>query len=302
LRRFLISAFLVLFSMSLIGCTNSLNLATPPQEGESDETAIRNVVDRFGAKLQMVSLLAPEDVLNESIREHYSDLASPALLRDWSANPTEAPGRLTSSPWPDRIEISALKEVADGEYEVQGSIVEVTSADNEESGFAAKRPVTITLKKIEGHWLIDKVTLGGYEEAGQVVYVNSEYGFTFSLPYSWSGYSIVNEKWEGYTLDSEANAEEPSHDGALIVIRHPDWAEETPRQDIPIMVFTLDEWESLQEGEFHIGAAPMNPSELGRSSEYVFALPARYNYSFPEGYEEVEDILEGKPLQIDETF
>ena len=36
----------------------------------------------------------------------------------------------------------------------------------------------------------------------------------------------------------------------------------------------------------------MNPIELGRNSDYVFALPARYNYAFPEGYEEVDDIIE----------
>lgn len=57
------------------------------------------------------------------------------------------------------------------------------------------------------------------------------------------------------------------------------------------MVFTPAQWNSLQGDEFHIGAAPMNPSELGRSSQYVLALPARYNYAFPTGYEEVEQIL-----------
>jgi hypothetical protein len=36
---------------------------------------------------------------------------------------------------------------------------------------------------------------------------------------------------------------------------------------------------------------------LGRNNRYVFALPARYNFAFPEGYEEVEKILESKPLE-----
>ena len=44
-------------------------------------------------------------------------------------------------------------------------------------------------------------------------------------------------------------------------------------------------------------AAPINPGELGRNVKYVFALPARYNYAFPTGYQEVEKILEGKPLR-----
>jgi hypothetical protein len=53
----------------------------------------------------------------------------------------------------------------------------------------------------------------------------------------------------------------------------------------------------MQKDEFHIGAAPINPSELGRNATYVFALPARYNYAFPTGYEEVDEILKGNPLR-----
>jgi len=45
-------------------------------------------------------------------------------------------------------------------------------------------------------------------------------------------------------------------------------------------------------------AAPVGPKELGSNSKYVFALPARYNYEFLEGYEEVEAILESNPLKV----
>jgi hypothetical protein len=63
------------------------------------------------------------------------------------------------------------------------------------------------------------------------------------------------------------------------------------------MIFTLNQWNLLKQEVFHIGAAPMDPSELGRNNYYVFALPARYNYSFPKGYKEVETILTNHPLQ-----
>jgi len=63
------------------------------------------------------------------------------------------------------------------------------------------------------------------------------------------------------------------------------------------MIFTRAQWNSLQRGDFHIGAAPIGPSELARNSKYVFALPARYNYAFPIGFEEVEIILKNNPLQ-----
>ncbi len=85
--------------------------------------------------------------------------------------------------------------------------------------------------------------------------------------------------------------------GPEIVIRHPQWSAETPRQDIPIMVFTRTQWEALGKETFHIGAAPVGPTELGRNSRYVFALPARYNYEYLFGYEEVESIIDSKPLQ-----
>lgn len=63
------------------------------------------------------------------------------------------------------------------------------------------------------------------------------------------------------------------------------------------MVFTTTQWEALQQEQFHIGAAPIGPRELGRNQRYVFALPARYNFAFPEGYEEVEQIIESNPLR-----
>lgn len=136
----------------------------------------------------------------------------------------------------------------------------------------------------------------GPEQTKANIYRNTQFGFSFSLPESWNGYRIVTEKWEGRALDSRANGK-IVETGLVIKIRHPEWTSENPRQDIPIMVFTLNQWDAQQQEEFHIGAAPVGPKELGRNSKYVFALPARYNYAFPTGYEEVERILEDNPLK-----
>lgn len=130
-----------------------------------------------------------------------------------------------------------------------------------------------------------------------IVYKNTQYGFKFSLPQSWKGYSIVSSKWDGVAVGNQQAVETIVETGPLISIRHPQWTSSKPRQDIPIMVFTLSQWNSLQQGKFHIGAAPIGPSELARNSNYVFALPARYNFAFPVGYQEVEQILANKPLQ-----
>lgn len=128
-----------------------------------------------------------------------------------------------------------------------------------------------------------------------ILYNNTEYGYAFLLPKRWKGYQIVSNSWEGTTIRNQTN--ETVESGPILSIRHPEWTEENPRQDIPIMIFSLDQWKLLQQGKFHIGAAPVEPRKLGENNKYVFALPARYNFAFPEGYEEVEEILENYALQ-----
>lgn len=126
-------------------------------------------------------------------------------------------------------------------------------------------------------------------------YGNSEFGFNVKLPASWDGFSVINSNWEG--LRNGDQGDMVVEQGPLIRIVHPDATEEKPRQDIPIMVMTIEQWDHMQAGEWHIGAAPIGPSELGRNSLYVFGLPARYNYAFPEGWEEVEQILQDHSLE-----
>lgn len=125
-----------------------------------------------------------------------------------------------------------------------------------------------------------------------VVYKNSQYGFSFSLPASWKGYSIVTDKWAGRDITSGKVTET----GPLYSIRNPQWTSTKPRQDIPIMVFTIAQWKLILKQTLAVSAAPIEPSELGRNSNYVFALPARYNFAYPLGFQEVEQILQGKPL------
>jgi len=131
----------------------------------------------------------------------------------------------------------------------------------------------------------------------QIEYKNTQHGFCFSLPKGWRGYSIKIDQWKGYSDSSDSDA--AVQQGPLISIRHPQWTEANPRQDIPIMVFTLAQWRSLQNDEFHVSAAPIGPTELGRNLKYVFALPPRFDFAFPTGYEEVEQIVNGKSLRGD---
>jgi len=95
----------------------------------------------------------------------------------------------------------------------------------------------------------------------------------------------------------DPHPERTARQGPIISIRHPLWTKENPRQDIPVMVFTRKQWDSLLKDDFHIGAAPIGPSELGRNHKYVFALPARYNFANLPGLEEVDQIIKSNPLR-----
>ena len=266
------------------------------QVNNSDANVVTNLVKSFGSKLQNFSLLASKDIVEKEMKKNYEKIITPQLLSKWSTNPLSAPGRLTSSPWPDRIDIKSVTKLSSTEYEVKGEIIEITSVEKVNGGYAAKRPITLKIKKTDNHWLISEVSLGAYERMNQIEYKNTQYGFNFSLPLSWNNYKIIVDKWEGLSI-GDSQGEKVVETGPMILIRHPLWTKEKPRQDIPIMVFTISQWNKLTNDEFHIGAAPIGPSELARNNLYVFALPARYNFAFPTGYEEVENILKNKPIK-----
>lgn len=307
MKRPLHWALIALLGLSLAGCVNGFGLAgfsQSPRTDEAEQAAVKKLVEDFGGRLQSVSLLSPKEDASRSIEDNYGNLVSPALLRGWQADPANAPGRRVSSPWPDRIEIVGLEKSSRDEYRVTGEIIEVTSAEQASGGTAAKQSIVLVVRRSKDRWLINAVTLGEYAEVTSIVHRDAKYGFSFALPKSWAGYSIVTEEWEGNALAGQGQgtqANGTAEAGPLIIIRHPRWTEESKRQDIPVMVFTRSQWDALQEGRFHIGAAPIGPSLLGRNDDYVFALPARYNYAFPPGFEEVEEILKGNPLQVAEV-
>lgn len=116
---------------------------------------IVNLVRNFGEKLQLVSLLAPKDIVSKSIEDNYSKFISDSLLEEWRNNPENAPGRLTSSPWPDRIEINDIEKISEYKYHVKGEIIEVTSVEKATGGYAAKQAVTILVVKENDRWFID---------------------------------------------------------------------------------------------------------------------------------------------------
>jgi len=140
--------------------TNTSNKETnnvEQKEKTDDVESVKSLITNFGEKLKMVSILAPEDILMKSIEENYSEYISTNLLEKWKQDPKSAPGRLTSSPWPDRIEILDLEKVSENEYEVTGEIVEVTSTDQSNGKATSKIPVVLKVINDNGKWVIDDV-------------------------------------------------------------------------------------------------------------------------------------------------
>jgi hypothetical protein len=126
-----------------------------------DEQAVRSVVEQFGRKLQAVSLQAPPDLVAQELQQQYAPFVAPALLDAWLKDPSQAPGRVVSSPWPDHIEITNITRNSDTQYTVTGNEIEMTSVELVNGGSAGQQPVQITLEKQQGRWTITAYTHAG---------------------------------------------------------------------------------------------------------------------------------------------
>lgn len=127
-----------------------------------------------------------------------------------------------------------------------------------------------------------------------VIYRNDQYGFMLVLPEDWKGYTVIQDEWRG----TEVQTGDVSETGPFISVRNPKWTEKEPYQDIPVYVFTPGQWKLVEDEQLSLGAAPIGPSELGKNEKYIFALPARYNYAFPKGWEEVDEILKNGGFKL----
>ncbi len=119
--------------------------------GINPSSSARSAVEEFGTKLQGVSLIAPD--ATSTMASVYGAFVTPELLQTWQKDPEDAPGRLTSSPYPDRIDIESMTKQGSG-YIVSGTVVYLTS-----EGEAGRAPVILQVIPQDGEWLI-----AAYEE------------------------------------------------------------------------------------------------------------------------------------------
>lgn len=152
---------------------------TPPANSVSnqEETSVRAFVEEFGGKFKNVSLLAPD--ASNQIASEYGAYAAPELLSAWQSGAKVPPGRETSSPWPDRIEIVSVQKLPDETYRVEGNVIEVTSDSLQEP--VAVYPITLAVeKKTDGLWTITDVEKGAYSKIPERT---SVVGFWECLPH-----------------------------------------------------------------------------------------------------------------------
>lgn len=120
----------------------------------SDETtSVADLVTDFGDVLKNVPLAAPTDVAAESIRLEYGPFVTADLLARWAHTPTDAPGRLTSSPWPERIDVQNVTKLENA-YVVRGQIQYLTSLEMTEGGAASTENIILTVVEQNGEWRI----------------------------------------------------------------------------------------------------------------------------------------------------
>lgn len=125
-----------------------------------------------------------------------------------------------------------------------------------------------------------------------ITYKNTDYGFDFSLPMDWQGYSVVKTTWTGYPLNKTGD-----QSGPKLLIRNPKWTTDAHYEDLPILVFTITQWDAYTAEDFSVSAAPIPASELSRNNKYVFALPPRWDFDYSLGYEQAQEIIANKPLR-----
>ena len=177
--------------------------------------------------------------------------------------------------------------------QIQNGQVIVNYLNRKASDAMTTSPTVATTKylKILGGILTETQTSNTPTDSA-VLYTNSQYGFTFDLPQDWAGYKIVANAWNGNPLVSSAGKQT----GPSLLVRNPNWTSTKKYEDIPVLVFTVAQWNSYLAGDYAVSAAPIAATELGRNNKYVFALPPRWDFDYSEGYQEAESIVQSNPL------
>lgn len=127
-------------------------------------TEVRGKVQQLGAQMRRVSLLAPDSIVAREMTDAYASLVTSELLASWQKDPSHAPGRQVSNPWPARVEIKSVGSRGT-ECRVIADVVYVLTTDTLSA--VDRRPVTVTLRDQSG-WRISAYEQRSGEAAADV--------------------------------------------------------------------------------------------------------------------------------------
>jgi hypothetical protein len=123
-------------------------------------------------------------------------------------------------------------------------------------------------------------------------YHNAQYDFTFYLPVNWQRYSVLMDEWEGDKYLPEKDTDVVLARGPIIVLRNPQWKTNNLYQDIPIFIFTRQQWDDTNLGKYNAVGAGGCFYELWNNDKYVFGIHSRYNADDSvNGSKEVQDTV-----------
>jgi hypothetical protein len=159
LVRFIAVGIVLLLVISVSGCFLFRPSATT-QPNETDINAIYQVVGEFGARLKDVVITTSDQDVITAVDFNLKQLITDRLYRVFVQDKIRIPGRYVSRPWPERIEINSVQMLDSGSYTVHGNQVVMTDDTVAHGGNAGETPITLTLKKVNGVWLVDDVTGG----------------------------------------------------------------------------------------------------------------------------------------------
>ena len=158
LVRFIVVGMVVLLVIS-VGMYFLFKPSTTSPPNEADINAIYRVVGEFGARLKDVGLIAPDQDVITAMDFNLKQLITDRLYQAFVQDTSRIPGRAaSSSPWPEGIEIDSVQKLDNTSYTVNGKIIMMTSLQAAEGRNAGEKPITLTLKKVNGTWLVDDVT------------------------------------------------------------------------------------------------------------------------------------------------
>ena len=130
---------------------------------KSERAEVTALVENFGSKMKDVSLSSPKNIIISEMKSAYSPFISKSLMDSWEQDPSEIIGRLTSSPWPEKIEIDSIEKLDKYKIDVKGKIVYVASG-NGKLVETDKTPIELTIRKVPQtkEFQIDRIRYGEY--------------------------------------------------------------------------------------------------------------------------------------------